>query len=268
MGRGPRLDRSAAQIVRLSLAGAVLAGVLAAVVAVASGAVTADQAWRKVFDSLVTLAGALVLTGGVGVVIEEANRRREARAHDREDRLALVDRLRAVHSDLLRAARLIDAHRTARTYGEQMRALVETRVELSNLSFAVRHAGSLAPPARAALEIEIDTVADYVKALIAEYREQYPRVSAIQMATHEWELAHARQLANRTEPPQPQEISASTVAWTELTDRAVFPHLGTLLDGLGPAAVAAAHDAGVTDPIRRAVDVLLAPDDPPARVRP
>ena len=70
MRNGQRLDRSAAQIVRLSLAGAVLAAVLAAVVAVASGAVTADQAWRKVFDSLVTLAGALVLTGGVGVVIE------------------------------------------------------------------------------------------------------------------------------------------------------------------------------------------------------
>ncbi len=251
------LDRSAARIVRASLAGAAMVAVLAAVVAVASGAVTGDQAWRKLFDSLVTLAGALVLTGGVGVVIEDANRRREARAHDREDRLALVARLRAVHSDLLRAARLIDAHRTALTYGEQMRALVETRVELSNLHFAARHAVTLDADGRADLVAQIHVVANYVRALIAEYREQYPRVSAIQRATHEWELAQARTLAQRPEPPLPGDVVTSTVAWTELTNRAAFPHLGTLLDGLRGAPAAAAHDAGVTVPIRRAIAVLL-----------
>lgn len=245
-------------MVALGSTGAAVLLVAAAVgVAAGSEAVTADDAWKKAFDSLLTLAGALVLTGGVGVVIDAVNRSRVDRRQNREVRVGLAGQLRGVHSDVKRAALLIDAHHTALTYGEQMRALIEARVSVGNIRFTATHSAAIDEATRESITEELNTVTDYLQALTAEYRHEYLRISAIQRANHEWEVAQAKKLAGGESPPDPLQIVTSLVPWQELEKRAAFPRLGVLLDSLKTGDEAATHKAELAGPIDRAVSALL-----------
>lgn len=248
---------------RIVIWSALLAAALAAAamaVAAVSGVVTGEDALRKLFDSLVTLAGAVVLTGVIGVTVDRATKARESRDQLHAQRLELARRLRSVHSDVKHAALLIAAHQTARTYGEQMRALLRSRVEIGDVRFEIVNDVSLSAGSRDLLVKDLSAVAGYLEALTDEYGDQYLRVSAIQLATHEWELRRARALADREQPPDAGEVVVSPVPWQELNRPDAFPCLAVLLESLDDETVETAsailHAEQFSQPLRRVADAL------------
>ena len=230
---------------------------LATVVAVAAS-IDPDHIWEKAFDSLLALAAALVITGCVSVAVDTANRQRESRERGWDARLTLAGRVRSVHADVKRAALLIDAHQTARTYGEQMRRLIDARVEIGNVKFLARHLAGVDPPTREFLVRQLTSVTAYLQSLTEEYRDQYLRISAIQRATSAWETAQAQELAKQDDPPTPEDIVSSTVAWQELTNQAAFPRLAILLNSLETGDLAAPHQEQLSRPIETTIEALLA----------
>ena len=77
------------------------------------------------------------MTGVVSVAVDNHNKRKEWRAANREFRLDLISRLRQIHDRVKIAALLIEAHESAKTYGEQMRELISVRVAVLDLHRAI-----------------------------------------------------------------------------------------------------------------------------------
>jgi hypothetical protein len=217
----------------------------------------ADITWQlyraDLLKGSLTIATGLVLTVVVAMLVENHRQRAARRSADRDLRRALVAQLRRVHDEVKAAALLIEAHQSARTYGEQMRRLIEVRVRLLDARrTVVAETKSFGKDANHVVTL-IETGADYLSALTDEYKKQYLRVSRIQLYSHEWDLAQAKVAAQRPEPPVPSDMKSSTVPWAELTGPA-FARLKILREADEESS--AAHESEFSRPLGRAIDLL------------
>jgi hypothetical protein len=196
----------------------------------------------------------IILTVVVAMLVEAHRIRSARRVADHELHRALISQLRNVDDQVKSAALLINAHQSARTYGEQMRRLIEVRVSLLNARHTV-HAEERAfrgDTIQTQLLSHLDAAAVYLQKLTAEYQEHYLRVSRIQSYSHEWDQAQAKKAAQSDEPPAPGQMKSSTVAWTELTGVA-FTRLKALLEDEDSRGL---HQAEFAAPLGKAVEVL------------
>jgi hypothetical protein len=238
------------------LVAAVLVAVVALVVA-ASDALDAADAWPEVPRALLTLAVGVLVAGGVASLLAAHNRRVDERRSDHELRLQLVQQLRDAHNAVGKAALLIKAKRSARTYGQQVEEMLASRVRLLDVHWEVRARPRLCGGGDRVTRITalLERAARYIEAIVEEYGRHYDRVAAIQLASTRWNEARAQELAKLGRPPLPERTRTSTVPWTELTRAETFPRLADLLGDND------AHRSGFSEPIETSIGLIVAEDE-------
>lgn len=212
---------------RHPLASAVLLAVIPAVVLVGTGPNVTDLELRKV---MYAGAGTLVFGGLLGgmlkLVLDEvaANKRR------RDDAAGFVTNLlrdlKDVHDRTAKARLLIAAHRSALTYGKEMRALIEARVVLFNVYRALKErADGVSDDTRASVSAAATRMGGYLGALIDEFRDRYKPLADSQRSYEKRATALAESFGKAADSQPP---NLPTFVWEGLGQ---LPRLGDLLDG-------------------------------------
>jgi hypothetical protein len=142
-------------------------------------------------------------------------------------------------------------------YGLQVQELLVARVSLLDVVWAVRSRPRLCGGGERVELISalLHRASDYLDAVTNEYADQYDRLSAIQLFSSKWNEKAAEELAKRRNPPTPVEMATSLVPWQELTRKEAFPRLTELrLDTEN-------HDKGFSQPLNKAIEVIVAQDE-------
>jgi hypothetical protein len=129
----------------------------------------------------------------------------------------ILDDLKSVYDRIERARILIRAHQSALTYGNEMRDLINSAVQLRNISRAIDTTSDVLDEHREKLRRAIRQMTDYVDSLTDEFRRDYKKISDEQSVYE----ANARQ-ARESATPLP-----SNKAWDDMC------HLERLAEFLG-----------------------------------
>lgn len=167
--------------------------------------------------AVLTVLGALVRQ--VFLERDNAERLREQERHERrqkeEARLEFIRNLlsdfKSVYDRVESCRLLIEAHRSAKTYGEQMRQLVDGVVTLHNIKRAL---DPEFPLLKAELEEPIREMTAFLMKLLEEFRDNYREISKLQAADEAWNK-HQR----ATLPAQgksPADYAPVSRAWEEI----------------------------------------------------
>lgn len=140
-----------------------------------------DPAPHRLLSALATAGLTLAFGGVAGGLLTQAFRawdeRRTSLAAEQAFYRAILDDLKGVHDRVERARLLIEAHKSAKTYGEQMRILPEADIVLHNIRRALR-------PGFDDLEREIagpvNACSAFLKSLTDEFRSAYKGISDAQ----------------------------------------------------------------------------------------
>ena len=152
-------------------------GELAAIVAAVWTRHNSDLS--KIFTTAaVTLLFGSLLGGVVTLLIADFDRRRGQRAARRDFITNLLADLKAVHDQVDRGRMLIQAHKSAKTYGEQMREYIEARVKLRNVERALE-TDERAVPIQT-VSGEVARMEQYLHGLLQEYEANYKDISLAQ----------------------------------------------------------------------------------------
>lgn len=169
-----RFAGSEVVLMLLLLAGGVLVGVYAAVVTRYAhpnlSILFATATTTLVFGSL--------LGGVVTLLIADFDRRRVQRAAQLDFIANVLSDLKGVHDQVNRGRTLIKAHRSAKTYGEEMRGFIEARVKLQNVERALRTDERRQPILK--VRAEVLRMEEYMGLLLKEYEDKYKDVSLAQ----------------------------------------------------------------------------------------
>lgn len=119
-----------------------------------------------------------LLGGVVTLLISDFDRRRLQRAAQIDFTSNVLADLKSVYDRVDRGRTLIRAHRSAKTYGEEMRNFIEARVKLLNVERALKFDERGVP--LTAIRADVTSMAEYLKALIDEYEQKYKEISRSQ----------------------------------------------------------------------------------------
>src|SRR5579859_5625648 len=125
-----------------------------------------------------TLFFGALLGGVANMLIADFDRRRVRRAADIDYVLNVLADLKAVYDQVDRGRTLISAHRSAKTYGDEMKNFIEARVKLLQVDRALKfdERGS-------AIEIirsEVGRMERYLSLLVEEFQNNYKETSRAQ----------------------------------------------------------------------------------------
>lgn len=202
----------------------------------------------KLIESLGTaglsLAFGAVLGGLIKLLFDAWTDRRAARASD----LAFYDQLmmdfKFVYNTVERARFLIAAHQSAKTYGEQMRALPDAIIVLHNVRRATRQGF---PDLYDELNIPIRCCIFSLKCLTTEFRQRYLQVSRLQSQDEENNKQRRAAIASGALPQDVPTHSAR--AWSRIS---TFEALAPLLRATRDEGLERDEAAAAFAPYRRA----------------
>ena len=145
---------------------------------------TADAAVRNDLVKVVGAAGATLAFGGVvGGLLTQVfkwwDERRKDQAAEQAFYRAMLDDLKAVYDLVERSRLLIEAHKSAKTYGEQMRTLPDADIKLHNIRRALRPGF---PELQQDIEAPLRECSSFIQTLTGEFRREYKRISNLQAA--------------------------------------------------------------------------------------
>jgi hypothetical protein len=217
----------AARAARVILAsGAVVA--LSSAIAFSVAPMVDDDLKKALYTGAVTLIFGGLLGGVLKLLLEDvATARRE-----REDAATFVTNvladLKNVYDRVGRARLVIPAQQSAKTYGEEMRGLIDARVQLRNVMRALeRRTAGVSETTRTHVASKVERMERYLEALTGEFRDKYKQVADLQRAYEARVTAALKQYAasNGTVslPRVPNE------PWDLL--RRDFERLNSLIDG-------------------------------------
>jgi hypothetical protein len=130
------------------------------------------QEISKLFaGAAVTLLYASLLGGVVTQLWADFDRRRVQRAAEVDFISNVLADLKGVHDQVDRGRMVIKAHRSAKTYGDEMRGFMNARVKLQNVERALRTDERRMPILTA--RDEVIRMSDYLRALLEEFEEEY-----------------------------------------------------------------------------------------------
>lgn len=199
---------------------------LCAVAAVAGAFILLNRSHTVDVDAevgkwLFTVAAALVLTGALSMVVKQIDQRRS----EREAWHGILNDLVAANQRVILARVRLQAHRSAKTYQEQLAEVMGARVE-------VRRIGALDIVNRdRSLSDQITAMREYLDELGQEYAAEYLRVARQQRLDEVWLTAQMNAANNGGGAPKlPDDLAEPARAWLLLTDASRFPRLAALLD--------------------------------------
>lgn len=150
---------------------------------------TLNAELSKIFaQGAVTLFFGALLGGVVTLLIADFDRRRLQRAAQLDFCSNVLTDLKNVYDGVDRGRTLIRAHRSAKTYGEEMRHLIEARIKLLNVVRALKFDERGVP--LNSISIEVESMERYLKTLIVEFEEKYKEISQLQ-SLYEVRIKHA-----------------------------------------------------------------------------
>jgi hypothetical protein len=173
---------------------------------------------KSLYSGAVTLFFAGLLGGLVKVLLDEvaaAKRKQEdevaAAKRKREDAATFVSNvladLKGVYDRVARARILIPAHRSVKTYGEEMRALIEARVQLRNVTRALeRRAEGIDEEAREEITRQVRQMEAYLETLTTEFRDNYKTLSDKQRGYEERAEVMLKRFAQTQGPEIPPDL--------------------------------------------------------------
>jgi hypothetical protein len=136
---------------------------------------------KALFVASVTLIYGGLLGGLLKIVFGELaliRQRREAQVTFISN---VLTNLKSVHDRVGRVRILIPAHRSAKTYGQEMRDLIDARVTLKNVVRAMKLGVSgLRESTLRSVHEEVMTMEEYLGGLTDEFQENYTRLSKLQ----------------------------------------------------------------------------------------
>lgn len=169
----------------------------------------------------------LTLVSVVGGMIQWALKRWEAEKQQeiekREFYKNVLNDLKTVYDKVERARLLIEAHRTAKTYGEEMRSLIGGVVTLHTIKRAFL---TEFPQLALKLKPHLDAMNGFIKDLLNEYRDNYKLISVLQ-EIDEVKKDQLKQLKLTSLDGAIEENEVSASAWQRMKD---LKHLRNLIN--------------------------------------
>ena len=218
-------------IERHPLAGAALWAIVPSALALLAAPHLADSELRKIAYAG---AGTLIfggLLGGVLKLILDEVALTKRRRDDAATFVANVLRdLKSVYDRAATSQLLIAAHKSAKTYGDELRGLIEATVQLRNVKRALGgRADGVAEETRDAVVKEVDRMADYLKDLTNEFRLNYKQLSDRQRSYEAKAEAMVKEFVGAASGSAPPELPM--FVWDSI---AQLPHLKDFIEN-GPA---------------------------------
>lgn len=183
---------------------------------------------KNTLHTLITGLGTAGLTVSVGGVaggfikgifdrIEDEREAQKARADaakiKRQDNItflrSVLDDIKKVHDIVEHARLLIDAHKSAKTYGEQVRSLPDAIIILHNVRRALDYETGPAPK----LDTHIQAMIGFLKSITGEFQTRYITVSRLQ-SQDEANNRLLRAEAAKGDRKAPKDVTQ--MAWDEI----------------------------------------------------
>lgn len=158
----------------------------------------------------------LSLISVIGGLVQWILKNREFENQKEKERLNfyrnILSDLKSVYDNVEKARLLIEAHRTAKTYGEQMRELIGGVVTLHNIKRALDPAF---PDLKNKLEPCINKMNKFIKELLQEYRDNYKRISILQ-EIDEAKKEVLKKQQEKEEQPEIKNVDIPSSAWSQI----------------------------------------------------
>jgi hypothetical protein len=222
-----------------------------------------------------TLAVAFISGAVVSFLVTQYGRQVDERRMEADERRRLVGELREVHHAVTTAKLRINAHRTVRTYGMEIRDVIIPKISQLGgvLSDVNARGGGLSKNDAEKIAQQVGVAKCYLEALTKEYEEKYLAASLLQEADYKWRQHRVAELVKERrfskEPPAeddlPERAKNDSSAWSYLNSqesgRYRFPRLRIFLElELGDEYLAEnkkipdKHAEGFSKPVRHAMD--------------
>jgi hypothetical protein len=121
-----------------------------------------------------------LIGGVVKLLFEDVQRRRDQRAEQARFVTAVLSDLKAVYDRVERVRILIPAHRSAKTYGDEMRDLIDSRVQLRNVIRALDNGSGIHPDRLPDVRRAVARMERYLATLTDEFRARYKPIADAQ----------------------------------------------------------------------------------------
>jgi hypothetical protein len=169
-----------------------------------------------------TLAVLTVLGGLVRAAFMQRDKTRQKQDARHAFYRSLLADLKSVYDRVESCRLLVEAHRSAKTYGEQVRALVDGVVTLHNMKRAL---DPEFPKLKEELAKPINEMTTFIKELLKEFRDEYRKISQLQEADEAWNK-YSREILPK-ENKAPEEYKPLSRAWAAMQK---LPKLAVLRD--------------------------------------
>jgi hypothetical protein len=198
-----------------TLLAAVLLVIIPSAVAVLAAPYVPEDLRKSLYAGAVTLFFGGLLGGMLKVLLDDV----VAAKRKREDAAAFVMNvladLKSVYDRVALAKILIPAHRSVKTYGEEMRALIESRVQLRNVVRALeQRAEGVDQEVRSAVTRQVQQMESYLKTLTLEFRDNYKALSDQQRGYEERAKVLLENFAKALDQESPPELPG--FVWGEI----------------------------------------------------
>ncbi|MEP6068121.1 MAG: hypothetical protein ABJ246_19965 [Paracoccaceae bacterium] len=161
-----------------------------------------------------------VLAGLVKLLFERWDDQKKQKEANQAFYRNILDDLKSVYDTVERSRLLVAAHRSAKTYGEQMRSLPDAVVTIHNIKRALKPGFS---DLDQQLEAPLNCCSGFLKGLIFEFRDNYVEVSFEQS---KYEAQKKAQLEKQAKAPDtPIKITSQSPAWNVISK---LPELSVL----------------------------------------
>ena len=175
----------------------------------------------------------LAVAASAGVLVkyelDKGHERRKDQSRQRLFKRHMIADLKAVHDGMEIACLLLTAHRTAKTYGEEMRRIIRLRVRVKAVKRAVEdgHVEFGEPRVVDAIKQALTTILLYLRELGTEYEREYLEVSRLQKVDEKImnKRVEAMVVDGKIRGDQWQ-----ATAWDRIADKHKFPVLWDMID--------------------------------------
>ena len=176
-----------------------------------------DPELKKV---ILTGAATLLFGGLLGGVLKLLLDEAVAVKRRREDAAGFVVNvladLKGVYDRVARSRILIPAHKSVKTYGDEMRDMIEARVQLRNVTRALeRRAEGVDEGARKEVTRRVNQMEEYLDKLAGEFRNEYKPLSDRQRGYEERAKAVLKRYADLTTEEEPPTLPS--FVWERLS---------------------------------------------------
>jgi hypothetical protein len=170
----------------------------------------------------ITLFFGALLGGVVQVLVSDLELQRTNRAAEADFISNLLADLKSVYDRVERARTLITANRSAKTYGEEMRDLIESRVKLLNVVRALENyplnlsAGKIGDPGSCSFVLvraDVEEMEAYLAEIVSQFRQNYRSTSDLQRVFE----AQVKRALDAGEVPTAQKAMEADLVWKSIS---------------------------------------------------